>query len=226
MQADVYVENDQSIYYHILVPSDSNMNNYDVVVHAFDQTGDSGNTKDWSVNFFSNCPSFIYTYATAYNENGLLIPFLAKKYQNAVLHNLPQERNPDLTIGWDKSIFYAIHYLMTNMSLTQRFTCKMNSKPFDMKALFEKVRTEESILEECKTMKMKKINVYAFKQSATEKIAEKLKEGVKDAIKGTALEKITGSKPKEERFKVNHNRSGKIIGATKIRGGRSSRKRR
>ena len=230
MKADVYIESDQSIYYHILVPSDTNANNYDVVIHAFDQTGDSGNVKDWSINIFSNCPSFIFTYATAYNENGMLIPFLTKKYDNKVLHNLPQEKNPDLTLGWDKSIFYAIHYLMTTMSLTQRFTCKMSAKPFIPDELFAKIRYEKTIMDECENSKMKKIDVYAFKQSTTEKVVNKVKTAIsdkaKELAKGTKLEKITGTKSTESKYKVNHNREGKIIGATKIKGSRSSSRRR
>lgn len=236
VRTTVYMENENSFYYHMLIPSDMNANTYDVVLHVFDDfnTG-SGNLRDWNINFFSNCPSFVFTYAVAYNESELLIPFLTKRFNNKVLHLLPEVKNPDLTLGWDKSIFYALHTMMTNIALTQRFMAKRNSKPFVAKQLFDLIRTQEQISDDAEIGKTKEVHVIRRNESVITKaknaVTDAVKRGASKAIKPVTHNKhdvINGlSKPlsSESRFKVNLGVKGKIIGATKIGGSRRSRKR-
>lgn len=235
----IYMENENSFYFHMLIPSDMNANTYDVVLHVFDNfnTG-SGNLKDWNINFFSNCPSFVFTYAVAYNESGLLIPFLTKRFDNKVLHLLPEVKNPDLTLGWDKSIFYALHAFMTNITFTQRFVVKRNSKPLVPKELFDLIRTQEQISDDAEIGKTTEVRVIRRNESALTKV----KNAVTDTVKrgaSKAIQPITHSKQNKHevinglsqpsssasRFKVNLGVKGKIIGATKIGGSHRSRKR-
>lgn len=233
VRTDVYMENENSFYFHMLIPSDMNANTYDVVLHVYDlyNDGTAGSLKDWNIQFFSNCPSFVFTYATAYNEAELSIPFLNKRYSNVVLHQLPAIKNPDLVIGWDKSIFYALHTLMTTITLNQRFVVKRNAKPFDPKALFDIIRTEEQIMSDAEIGKNTRVNVIKLKESGITKVkntvTDAVKRGASHIIDHTTHGKINGMKKPasaSSKYKVNLGTKGKIIGATKI-GGHRSRKR-
>ena len=233
VKTDIYMENETSFYFHMLIPSDMHQNTYDVVLHMYnlaDDGNERGSLKDWSINVFSNCPSFVFTYAVSYNEAGLLIPFLTKKYNNKVLHLLPVEKNPDLTIGWDKSIFYAIHTLMTNITMTQRFILKRNSKPFDPKALFDEIRTEAEIMRDVELGKTVRVRTFGTKRTMATKVKDEIADGLKhaavkavDAVKGTKSDGV--NQKSDNRFKVNINSKGKIVGASKITGRNRSRRR-
>lgn len=233
VKTTVYMENEASFYFHMLIPSDMHQNTYDVVLHLFNlaDDGSKGSLKDWGINFFSNCPSFVFTYAVSYNESGLLIPFLAKKYNNKVLHQLPVEKNPDLIIGWDKSIFYAIYTLMTNMTMTQRFLLKRDAKPFVAKELFDNIRTEEEIMRDHELGKTVRVRTFGVKQSTASKVKDEISDTLKHAAV-KAVSAVTGNKTDgvnqssgANRFKVNVNSKGKIVGASKIRGRHRSRRR-
>lgn len=231
IKTDIYMEAENSFYFHMIIPSDMNMNDYDVVIHFYDPANDEkhGNIKDWCVEFFSNCPSFIFTYAVAYNEAGLFIPFLGNKLNNKVLSNLPAEKNPDLTVGWDKSIFYAIHEIKTHITLTQRFLLKRNAKPFIAKEFVDLIRDEDQIMQECKDGKVTKVRTYSIKQST----ASKAKDAIVNPLKHVAVkavDKVVGKQKtagitQPKRYKVNINSKGKIVGATKIRGNHGGRRR-
>lgn len=61
---------------------------------------------------YSNCPSFIYTYARAFDERGLLIPWIKKKYEKKALTE-SKIRNTYGIIGYEKSLYIAIRYLLS-----------------------------------------------------------------------------------------------------------------
>lgn len=224
-----FIENDTSFYFLVTVPSDMGLNNYDVVIHAHDELKNSSSLKKWNVEFFSNCPSFIFTYANVYNEYGLLIPFLANKYNKKVLSGMPIEKNPDMLLGWDKSIYYALHTIMKNITFTQRFILKRGALPFDQKKFAAMIRTEDQIMEECKAGKTHTVIQLKWKESTLSKVSGVVKDAVKhvasNAVKSVSHSKIEGSDSSKRKYNVNTNIRGKIIGNIKIRGRRSHRRR-
>ena len=103
---------DNNTYYiYFIIPSDSTKGfNYDVVVQLEATKGEGvskGSINKYTVKFFSNDPSFIFTYAHAYKTHGLLIPQLEKKLSMRVLLTKANVRNPDNTIGYVKTIYFA-----------------------------------------------------------------------------------------------------------------------
>lgn len=172
----VYKEHDNSFYYHIIVPSELNLNNYDVVVHLF--TIDGGNNmKKWNVQLFSNSPAFTFTYAYVYNDNGLLIPWLKNKFNKETFSELPTERNPDILISYDKSIFFALHHLMVSLSMTQRFLMNKKGVPFDIKHIQDIVRTADTTIAEANdpANKVKTVTVIKVKELERESLTDKVK---------------------------------------------------
>lgn len=104
-------------YINFKIPSESAPGfTYDTVVE-FTAPEDlksinSSSLKNYTVKFFSNDPSFIFTYAHTYITHGLLIPSLEKKVNLKAIVGKANTRNPDNAMGYAKSIYFA--YLLMN----------------------------------------------------------------------------------------------------------------
>lgn len=117
-------------YLHVKVPSETVKNvHYDVVLELLRRGDDIQGSE---VRVFSNSPAFIYYYAYAlyhYGEditqrrtifnrrrppvNSQLIPLLLEHLPDAALTDPPEVRNPAQIPLPDKSIYFAIFYLMS-----------------------------------------------------------------------------------------------------------------
>ena len=216
----IFRENDTSFYYHLLVPSDTRSMDYDVVIHFFETVEDPEKThmslKDWQVEFFSNCPSFVFTYAYAYNKNNLLIGWLGDKLGSEVLGNKPNEKNPSLLLLWDKSIFYAIHHIMTHVQFSQRYFAIRNSREFNQESFAAAIRPFDSIMFELSGEHGKKMDAATLTRKVRETDYSRTKKAVKKKI-SSAVRTIKGlthtSGSNEHR-----NSRGKITGKPKIKG--------
>jgi hypothetical protein len=219
MPVKIYTESETSFYYHFLVPSDTRNMNYDVVIHFYENVENPDDThmslKDWNVEFFSNCPSFVFTYAFVYKHYGYFIPFLSDKLGKIVLNNKPVTKNPSMTLLWDKSIFYAIHHIMLHTQYSQRYMAKRNAIPFNPNELFGTIRTFEQIMSEIAGTKGKELKGAELHRKIHEGSLTGVNRVVKNA-KTKAKEKIDGFKKVFSGSKKNS--KGKIIGKPKITG--------
>ena len=106
-------------YYHLIIPSENKERDcsYDIII-KFKQTEKNDkfdqSYRQYQIEFFSNCPSFTYGYAYVANINGYLIKELADRYEPAVLKYPPVSKNPGLTFGYEKSIYFACKYIMAD----------------------------------------------------------------------------------------------------------------
>ena len=103
-------------YVHIKIPSESKRENtYDIVIRLSsmnDSAFDKDNTlKRYYMSVFSNCPSFVFTYAYVYNKYEMLIPELRYKFADIVFESNPSVKNPGEIINYEKSIYFACKYL-------------------------------------------------------------------------------------------------------------------
>lgn len=193
----VYVEG-HDYYFHFLIPSESERENtYDVIILL---TEEDDNLKydnflyRYKVKFFSNCPSFTYTYAHVAFKYDRLINFLSKKYDKEVIKSAPVIRNPGEILNYEKSVYFACKYLIDNPRLLN----KMNLKPIAIKLKREelkaKVRTDEKI-----QLEIKKENhrLSKLKQStATSKTTDKSDNNVRSKEK-IGERKPIGNTPKK-----------------------------
>ena len=107
------------VYYHLIIPSENKERDcsYDIII-KFKQTEKNDkfdqSYRQYQIEFFSNCPSFTYGYAYVANINGYLIKELADRYEPAVLKYPPVSKNPGLTFGYEKSIYFACKYIMAD----------------------------------------------------------------------------------------------------------------
>ena len=144
------------VFAHVKVPSETLDRFYYDVLLEIDSNPTAISLRDCDVKFFSNCPSFVYTYAYVLYHTGteetdskgskkksssglmidmlkgkipkdrLLVPGTEEKLGDDVLGNPPQSRNPHMIAILDKSVYYAIFYLLEEVPLryivhTRRF---------------------------------------------------------------------------------------------------------
>lgn len=114
---------EDSYYFHMKVPSESQTVNgkehyfYDVVIRFYSTNENvlNGSTLTlYDVQFYSNSPSFMYTYAYIYKQNDMLIETLYDKLDPDYIDVPPTKTNPSMKRSYDKSIFLACEYLINN----------------------------------------------------------------------------------------------------------------
>lgn len=62
---------------------------------------------NYEVQFYSNDPSFVFTFAHAFRKHGMLIKDLESKMSKIAIKEKAAERNPDDQVGYVKSIYFA-----------------------------------------------------------------------------------------------------------------------
>ena len=124
-----YLYNDGRILFHVKVPSEAyNINriSYDVLIEFEPKEGTRLALRD--AKFFSNSPSFIYTYAYVFNQKDILIPKFASKLPTLCLTQPPVVRNPVESLGFEKSIYIAGKYLLDSFALGETYIKKFGKK--------------------------------------------------------------------------------------------------
>lgn len=99
------------IFIQVLVPSETIDNFYYDVVIKFIGGTNKVNLVNTKIQLFSNAPSFVFTYAYAYNNDNLLIDELKDKLHKKSLTDIPKVKNTELVTGYEKTIFYALFYI-------------------------------------------------------------------------------------------------------------------
>lgn len=119
---------------HIKVPSETVRNFFYDVVLELSLAGEAKKFEDCHIRVFSNCPSFVYTYAYVFYhlpddelgkpsmmiddfkqkipKNCIMIQDIAEKVGEIPLTQRPVVRNPYGLPLFDKSIYYAIFYIL------------------------------------------------------------------------------------------------------------------
>nr|DAS58584.1 MAG TPA: hypothetical protein [Caudoviricetes sp.] len=113
---------DDTYLLHLKVPSDSKPGvNYDVVIQFFTKDGSIKTEPvltNYYIQFFSNSPSFVYKYAVLYKQKGYMIDVLQEKLDPKYADTLPTTANKEMKLTYDKSLFFACHFLITSCKTT------------------------------------------------------------------------------------------------------------
>lgn len=106
---------DDDIYIIVNIPSTINGIMYDVLL-KFKKTKKSlGSTiTDMDMQLFSNSPSFLYTFAFAYDNKKLFIRECRRKLSSKMLSDIAKTRNPYGVLSYDFSIYAALFYIVNN----------------------------------------------------------------------------------------------------------------
>ncbi len=141
------------IIYHVVIPSTKKDTvNYDVIIEVDtkDIKPGAASLEDLDFKVFSNCPSFIFTYANAFHNNGMLCEWLLQKYSSEVRKNASVQRNKYGIIGFERSIYLALKYLhstgKTRYGVYQTSGRKVNSRT----EIINAVRSQQQIMDKVK----------------------------------------------------------------------------
>ena len=140
----IYKANDTSDAYfiHFKIPSEVvEKFYYDVVIRLYTVGNDrknDANLRNYFVNFYSNDPAFVYTFAYSFRKNKLFITDLEPKMSKKALRERAEIRNPDNQVWYVKSLFFA-YLAMEKYHLFTRSMLNQNSEKYDKKKLMSNI---------------------------------------------------------------------------------------
>lgn len=98
-------------YCYMKVPSEVVPKFYYDVVIEFSEPEDNkladATLKNYDVKFFSNDPSFVFTFCYAFRKNKMFIEDFKNKMPQKALLEKPMEKNPKAVVGYVKSLYFA-----------------------------------------------------------------------------------------------------------------------
>ena len=113
--------------------------------------------KHMSIRVFSNSPGFTFTYAYVFNQEDLIIDWMKPRLSRRSLTEAPDKRNPDYTLGFEKSLYFSMLYLQE----FSRTHPKLYMNDWSKMSIMRAIPTANQKLEENKKkkdeMKKKKI---------------------------------------------------------------------
>lgn len=141
-----YDKKNDRYFMHMKVPSEVvEKFYYDVVVEFYPIDGTNATANDlnnYGVRFFSNDPSFVYTYEYVFSKNDLFITELNARASKTALKTRPKERNPYEIPGYVKSLYFCFLH-MKNKSLFNKTYWKSYAEPFRAKVLIDNIEPSD-----------------------------------------------------------------------------------
>lgn len=148
---ELYNNKDFEFFAHIKIPSETVPDfYYDTVIMLYPRNKASivdRSLKDYNVKFYSNDPSFVYTFAHSFLANDLFIKDLVPRMSKEAVKKVAKERNPSNEVGYVKSIFFA-YLIMNRYGLFNKVQYETYGKPYKKKELLSNViHSEDKIYE-------------------------------------------------------------------------------
>ena len=150
-------QHQKNVIFHVIVPSvKKDFVTYDVVLemNLGDKTAEAIDVNNIEFKCFSNCPSFIFTYANAFRQKGLLCHWLENKYRKEVKKNTANIKNQYGIIGLERSLYLACLYLKKAGRTRADIITTLGKKVTSYSMIANGIRTQDEIMEKTK-MKIK-----------------------------------------------------------------------
>jgi hypothetical protein len=131
---------------------------YDVVIEFTPSVKDTEKDRTlnrYQLHLFSNSPNFTFTYTYVLNKNDILVKFMKPKCSPEALKDAPKVRNPVEAYGFEKSCYYACHFIK-DMGLTNKFDIDQNLFLFSQGKLMRTIASQEDKLKEYNLVKSSK----------------------------------------------------------------------
>ena len=142
-----------NVIFHVIVPSvKKDFVTYDVVLemNLDTKTAEAVNVNDLEFKCFSNCPSFIFTYANAFRQKGLLCHWLENKYRKEVKKNTANIKNQYGIIGLERSLYLACLYLKKAGRTRDDVVTTISNKVTSYSVIAKGIRSQDEIMEKTK----------------------------------------------------------------------------
>lgn len=156
MSMEMY-KNDKVLIFKIKLPSRNyDKVSYDIIIE-YNLKDIANNETINSVPFrcFSNCPSFIYTYAYIFDKKDLLCPWLKNKYSREVMEKRPETRNEYEIVSFERSLYLSLKYIsLLGRNKMSRIDLLSNSFR-DYPEISRHIKTDREIMYKINTPKEK-----------------------------------------------------------------------
>ena len=147
----LYYTNDERYIIHMKIPSEIVPNfYYDTVIEFYTTNAEarhSNNIDKYYIKFYSNDPSFVFTFAHAFIENKIFIKDLVPKMSKEAVKNKAREKNPKDQVGYVKSIYFA-YLLCKQYGLFSKARFKSEGKLYDKRQLLSDVEHADTKVQE------------------------------------------------------------------------------
>ncbi|MGL5753059.1 MAG: hypothetical protein ACRCXT_21130 [Paraclostridium sp.] len=141
VQYYTYINKDK-YYLYIKIPSEVIENfYYDVVIEFYtdsDVCKRSKTLKDYYIKFFSNDPSFVFTFAHAMIHNDLFVRDLVPRMSKEAVKKVAKERNPKNEVGYVKSLYFT-YLIMKDKNLFEKILFENNIDKYNQKKLLSMI---------------------------------------------------------------------------------------
>lgn len=167
----------KDVYILVNIPSSVQGIKYDILV-KFTETSKSAGTSiaDYDMKLFSNSPSFLYTYAYAYDKQGLFLTDCKRKLSAQMLKDIAKSKNPYGILSYDFSIFAALHFIVSNDYLSLD-TINQYGKKVNKTDVLKLVKNADALQ---KDRKFQKTAIKEAEKAEREKIKKSIKDSDKD----------------------------------------------
>ena len=157
---DYHLYTDSTDFYiYIKIPSETiEKFYYDVVVRFFPNDPTDGakpTLKSYNVQFFSNSPDFVFTYAHVFIEKDLFIEDLKPKMSKQAIKKEANVRNPEGIVGYVKGLYFA-YLIMENRGLFTKSKFKLYSSKYNKKELLHNIEEADIKIEKRQEEEAKK----------------------------------------------------------------------
>ena len=145
---ELFTANDaeDSHYIYFKIPSEVIENfYYDVVIRLFtneNKNKSNARLREYSVQFYSNDPAFMYTFAHSFAKNNLFIKDLEPRMSKQALKQKAAARNPRDDVWYVKSLFFA-YLAMEKYNLFAK-SVYSGCKKYDKKYLLNNIMQAET----------------------------------------------------------------------------------
>jgi len=209
----LFYDKDGSYYILMKIPSEVLKDfYYDTVIMFYtnDETIRLQRTlKNYFVKFYSNDPSFVYTFAHAMLKNDLFIRDLVPRMSKEAVQKVAAQKNPKSEVGYVKSLYFE-YLLITNYNLLQKIKFESEGKPYDKKSFLALI-THADIKVQDRQVKGEELG----KQKRLEKEKAKRDKIHNDNFNRTVSHRINGPNTNND-LMIKKTRTTSIIGRSTI----------
>lgn len=195
----MYLDSKRDRYFmHMKVPSEIvEKFYYDVVIEFYPIDGTNTTQNDltnYGVRFFSNDPSFAFTYEYVFAKNDLFIKELKPKASKIALKTKPDERNPYQIPGYVKSLYFCYLH-MKSRSLFNKTHWKQYAIEFSTTKLLANVENTDKKVADRQRLgqKVAKKKAKERQKEYNERVANKQQRS--NTVKTPSVRKITPKTP-------------------------------
>lgn len=146
----LYYDKKGNYYIHMKVPSEVVDNfYYDTLVKFIPNNkivSTATSLKQYNVKFFSNDPSFVFTFAHAMVKNNLFIDELSSKMSKKALKEVGKEKNPKDQIGYVKSLYFT-YLLAVKYKLFDSIVYTQEGTLFDKNTVLKTIMAADEKIE-------------------------------------------------------------------------------